>query len=52
MDVLTGLWESFHNVYIYQIITLKTLNILQFYLSMTSIKLEGGKLKSNSSLDS
>ena len=25
--------ESLHNVYVYQIITLHTLNILEFYLS-------------------
>lgn len=34
MDVLIN-WmeESFHTVYVYQIITLYTLNILKFYLS-------------------
>ena len=37
MDVLTQ-WgaESFHNIYIYEIITVHTLTILQFYLSILS----------------
>ena len=35
MDVLINwLGESFHNVYVYQIITLHTLNILPFYPSL------------------
>lgn len=34
MDLLIHLWESFHNVYIYQVIMSYTLNILQFYLSI------------------
>lgn len=34
MDLLIQLWESFHNVYIYQVIMSYTLNILQFYLSI------------------
>lgn len=29
MDVLLSLWESFHNVCVYQIIMLYSLNILQ-----------------------
>ena len=41
------LWrKSFHNEYIYQIITLCTLNILQFYLSNnTSVNLKERKIK-------
>ena len=35
MDVLINLMgESFHKVYVYQVIMLYTLNILQFYLSI------------------
>ena len=45
MDVLIQWGGSFHNVYIYQIITSYTLNILQFYLSIISIKLGENVLK-------
>lgn len=31
MDVFTRWGEPFHNVYVYQIIMLHTLNILQFF---------------------
>ena len=36
MDVLTGWVDPFHNVYVYQIIMMNTLKILQFYLSETT----------------
>ena len=41
MDVLTQWGESLHNVYIYQIITLYTLNIsYKSFISYNSIKLK------------
>ena len=46
MDILTNkVGDSFHNVYIYQIITMYTLNVLQFYVNYTSIKLKLKTLK-------
>lgn len=41
MDVFIKLlWLSFHNVYVYQIIILYTLNIYNLLVSYTSIKQE------------
>ena len=40
--------ESFHNVYVYKVTTVYTLNIIQFYISImlnTSIKLKIFKVK-------
>ena len=46
MAILTNkVGDSFHNVYIYQIITMYTLNVLQFYVNYTSIKLKLKNLK-------
>ena len=38
MNVLISWWKFFHNVYVYQITMVYTLNILQF-VNYTSIKL-------------
>lgn len=40
MDVLTRGGQSFHNVYLYQIAMMYTLNILSFYMTIIPNKAE------------
>lgn len=43
MNVLTYWWKSFYNVYIYQIISLYTLNMCNFLCQLLLNKAEGEK---------
>ena len=47
IEVLTNVIVAFHNIYVYQIITLYTLNLQMLYINYFSVELEKYKFKAN-----